>query len=84
MYPDLRHDSAEQLVAMDFPGYAIGGLSVGEPRALTQEIIESTLPVSYTHLPLTIVHCNAQHFRIRIGNPQETTRPRFSRSFAVV
>jgi queuine tRNA-ribosyltransferase len=45
MYPDLRHDSAEQLVAMDFPGYAIGGLSVGEPRALTREIIESTLPL---------------------------------------
>ena len=33
MYPDLRRESAEQLVAMDFPGYAIGGLSVGEPRA---------------------------------------------------
>ncbi len=28
-----------------FPGYAIGGLSVGEPRALTREIIESTLPL---------------------------------------
>ncbi len=45
MYPDLRRESAEQLVAMDFPGYAIGGLSVGEPRALTREIIESTLPL---------------------------------------
>jgi queuine tRNA-ribosyltransferase len=44
MYPDLRRQSAEQLVAMDFPGYAIGGLSVGEPRQLTREIIESTLP----------------------------------------
>ena len=45
MYPDLRRQCAEQLVAMDFPGYAIGGLSVGEPRALTREIIESTLPL---------------------------------------
>ena len=45
MYPDLRRECAEQLVAMDFPGYAIGGLSVGEPRALTREIIESTLPL---------------------------------------
>jgi queuine tRNA-ribosyltransferase len=45
MYPDLRRDCAEQLVAMDFPGYAIGGLSVGEPRPLTREIIESTLPL---------------------------------------
>ena len=34
MYPDLRRESAERLVAMDFPGYAIGGLSVGEPREL--------------------------------------------------
>src|ERR1700753_1963432 len=39
MFPDLRRVCAEQLVAMDFPGYAIGGLSVGEPRALTREII---------------------------------------------
>ena len=45
MYPDLRRESAEQLVAMDFPGYAIGGLSVGEPRPLTREIIEGTLPL---------------------------------------
>jgi len=45
MYPDLRRQSAEQLVEMDFPGYAIGGLSVGEPRNLTREIIESTLPL---------------------------------------
>ena len=44
MYPDLRRESAERLVEMDFPGYAIGGLSVGEPRHLTREVIESTLP----------------------------------------
>ena len=45
MYADLRRECAEQLVAMDFPGYAIGGLSVGEPRAATRDIIESTLPL---------------------------------------
>ncbi len=44
MFPDLRREAAERLVEMDFPGYAIGGLSVGEPRALTREMIESTLP----------------------------------------
>jgi queuine tRNA-ribosyltransferase len=43
MFMDLRRESAERLVAMDFPGYAIGGLSVGEPRHLTREVIESTL-----------------------------------------
>jgi queuine tRNA-ribosyltransferase len=45
MYPDLRRQSAERLLELNFPGYAIGGLSVGEPRELTREIIESTLPL---------------------------------------
>ncbi|HEY1807825.1 MAG TPA: tRNA guanosine(34) transglycosylase Tgt, partial [Acidobacteriaceae bacterium] len=45
MYPELRRESAERLVEMDFPGYAIGGLSVGEPRELTREIIAETLSV---------------------------------------
>jgi queuine tRNA-ribosyltransferase len=45
MFPDLRRESAERLVEMDFPGYAIGGLSVGEPRELTREMIETTLPL---------------------------------------
>jgi queuine tRNA-ribosyltransferase len=45
MYPDLRREAAERLVEMDFPGYAIGGLSVGEPRELTREIIAETLPL---------------------------------------
>jgi queuine tRNA-ribosyltransferase len=45
MFPELRRESAERLVAMDFPGYAIGGLSVGEPRELTREMIATTLPL---------------------------------------
>ena len=45
MYADLRRECAERLVELDFPGYAIGGLSVGEPRELTREIIASTLPL---------------------------------------
>jgi queuine tRNA-ribosyltransferase len=45
MYPDLRRECAERLREMDFPGYALGGLSVGEPRALRREIIEATLPL---------------------------------------
>src|SRR5205085_12149062 len=39
MYSELRRESAERLLELDFPGYAIGGLSVGEPRELTREII---------------------------------------------
>jgi queuine tRNA-ribosyltransferase len=45
MYMDLRRESAERLVDLDFPGYAIGGLSVGEPRELTREVIAETLPL---------------------------------------
>ena len=44
MYLDLRRESAERLVELDFPGYAIGGLSVGEPRERTREVIAATLP----------------------------------------
>jgi queuine tRNA-ribosyltransferase len=46
-YPELRRSCAEQLVAMEFPGYAIGGLSVGEARPLTYELVaasEQALP----------------------------------------
>ena len=45
MYADLRRESVERLLELDFPGYAIGGLSVGEPRELTREMIASTLPL---------------------------------------
>jgi queuine tRNA-ribosyltransferase len=45
MYTDLRKQCAEQLVEMDFDGYAIGGLSVGEPRELTLEMITEVLPL---------------------------------------
>jgi queuine tRNA-ribosyltransferase len=45
MYRDLRKQSAEELIDMDFDGYAIGGLSVGEPRDLTLEMIAEVLPM---------------------------------------
>jgi queuine tRNA-ribosyltransferase len=44
-YGDLRRQCAERLVEMDFDGYAIGGLSVGEPRELTLEMISEVLPL---------------------------------------
>ena len=40
MYTDLRRESAEQIVELDLPGYAIGGLSVGEPKPLMYEIMD--------------------------------------------
>jgi queuine tRNA-ribosyltransferase len=45
MHRDLRRQCAEQLVEMEFDGYAIGGLSVGEPRELTLEMISEVLPL---------------------------------------
>ena len=45
MYRDLRRQCAKRLVEMDFDGYAIGGLSVGEPRELTLEMISEVLPL---------------------------------------
>jgi queuine tRNA-ribosyltransferase len=45
MYPDLRRACAEELLALDAPGYAIGGLSVGEPRDLSQQMTEVTAPL---------------------------------------
>lgn len=44
MYRDLRIISARQLVEMDFPGYAIGGLSVGEKAGLMYEMLDYTTP----------------------------------------
>ena len=43
MHKDLRAASVEQLLEIDFPGYAVGGLSVGEPKELLFEIADITL-----------------------------------------
>lgn len=40
MYKDLRRQSAEEIVELDLPGYAIGGLSVGEPKELMLDILD--------------------------------------------
>ena len=40
MYADLRKQSAEEIVELDLPGYAIGGLSVGEPKPLMYEMLD--------------------------------------------
>ncbi|MEK9627670.1 MAG: tRNA guanosine(34) transglycosylase Tgt [Nitrospinota bacterium] len=42
MHPTLRKESAEQIIELDFPGYAIGGLSVGEEKSLMNEMTEHT------------------------------------------
>jgi len=62
MNRDLRRESAEHTVEIGFPGYAIGGLSVGEPRDLTREIVESTLE----HLPE-----EKPRYLMGVGTPEE-------------
>ncbi len=62
MFADLRQESVERTVEIGFPGYAIGGLSVGEPRTLTREMVEATLP----HLP----H-DQPRYLMGVGTPDE-------------
>jgi len=59
---ELRRESALRTIEIGFPGYAIGGLSVGEPRELTREIVESTLE----HLP-----ADKPRYLMGVGTPEE-------------
>jgi queuine tRNA-ribosyltransferase len=61
-YLDLRRESAERTVELDFPGYAIGGLSVGEPREMTYEMVNAAIP----HLPL-----DKPRYLMGVGTPEE-------------
>jgi queuine tRNA-ribosyltransferase len=58
----LRKESAERTIEIGFPGYAIGGLSVGEPRVLTRQIVEATLQ----HLP-----ADQPRYLMGVGTPEE-------------
>jgi queuine tRNA-ribosyltransferase len=59
---ELRRESALRTVEIGFRGYAIGGLSVGEPREMTREIVESTLD----HLPK-----DKPRYLMGVGTPEE-------------
>jgi queuine tRNA-ribosyltransferase len=59
---ELRRESAERTIEIGFYGYAIGGLSVGEPRSLTREIVESTVE----HLPT-----DKPRYLMGVGTPEE-------------
>jgi queuine tRNA-ribosyltransferase len=45
VFANLRAESAQHLADLDFPGYAVGGLSVGEPKPLMHEMLEVTTPL---------------------------------------
>ncbi|HTU40671.1 MAG TPA: tRNA guanosine(34) transglycosylase Tgt [Candidatus Aquilonibacter sp.] len=59
---ELRRESAERTIEIGFPGYAIGGLSVGEPRERTREVVEATLQ----HLPK-----DKPLYLMGVGTPEE-------------
>lgn len=44
-FEELRKQSAKDLTSLDFPGYAIGGLSVGEPKDIMNRVLEFTTPL---------------------------------------
>ena len=50
-YKDLRKQSAEDLIKLDFPGYAIGGISVGEPKEEFLDILQYTTPLMPENKP---------------------------------
>jgi len=62
VFPELRHRSAEYLTSLDFPGYAIGGLSLGEPKKVTLAMIEETVAL----LPE-----NKPRYLMGMGSPED-------------
>ena len=62
IYPDLREQAARFLVSLDFPGYAIGGLSVGE----TKEAMYATLSATVPHLPE-----DRPRYLMGVGTPED-------------
>ncbi len=64
-FPDLREQSARALVGLDFPGYAVGGLSVGEDPGLTQQLAAYTVQF----LPET-----RPRYLMGVGMPEQLVR----------
>ena len=62
LFPDLRWQSAETLAALDFPGYGIGGLSLGEPKEVTLEMVS----LSTSCLPE-----NKPRYLMGVGAPED-------------
>ncbi len=62
LFPELRRASASFLTSLGFSGYAIGGLSLGEPKALTQAMVEETVAL----LPE-----NKLRYLMGVGSPED-------------
>jgi len=65
VYPDLRHASLEGLMRLDLDGIAVGGLSVGEPKDVMFEVLESILPALPPERP---------RYLMGVGTPDDLVR----------
>jgi len=61
MYKDLREQSAKEITSLDFPGYAVGGLSVGEPKEMMFDILEHTT---------SLLPENKPRYLMGVGDPE--------------
>jgi queuine tRNA-ribosyltransferase len=62
IFPELRRESAAAITSLDFPGYAIGGLSLGEPKELTWSIVNETM----SFLP-----SDSPRYLMGVGSPED-------------
>ena len=62
IFPDLRAESAQVLTSLDLPGYAIGGLAVGETKAQMHAMLEHTVPLLPTNKP---------RYLMGVGSPED-------------
>jgi queuine tRNA-ribosyltransferase len=62
MYPELRKQSADELLEIDFPGYAIGGLGVGETKDSLHEILDATV---------SLIPRDKPRYLMGVGTPQD-------------
>jgi queuine tRNA-ribosyltransferase len=64
-FHDLRKKNSESLTALDFDGYGIGGLSIGEPKELMYEVLEYTVPLILKNKP---------RYLMGVGSPADLLR----------
>jgi queuine tRNA-ribosyltransferase len=62
IFPELRQQSATAITSLDFPGYAIGGLSLGEPKELTWSMVHETMPFLPSDRP---------RYLMGVGSPED-------------
>jgi queuine tRNA-ribosyltransferase len=62
IFPDLRADSAAQITALDLPGYAVGGLAVGESKTQMLATLDQTVPLMPPHKP---------RYLMGVGSPED-------------